>query len=84
VARAADTLRDLPDSELDVKLAEVKEELFNLRFQLVTGQLDNPMRLKQVRKDLARIMTIMRERELEAMETNEEALTGAADGGEEA
>lgn len=84
MARAADTLRDLPDSELDVKLAEVKEELFNLRFQLVTGQLDNPMRLKQVRKDLARIMTIMRERELEAMETNEEALTGAADGGEEA
>ena len=68
MARAADALRDLPDSELEVKLAEVKEELFNLRFQLVTGQLDNPMRIKQVRRDVARIMTIMRQRELAVLE----------------
>jgi len=54
----------MPDSELQVKLAETKEELFNLRFQLVTGQLDNPMRIKQVRKEVARILTVLREREL--------------------
>lgn len=61
-------LRDLADDELESKLAEAKEELFNLRFQLVTGQLDNPMRLGVVRKSIARIMTIMREREIAAHE----------------
>jgi len=81
VARPSDELRNLPDEELDVKLAEAKEELFNLRFQLVTGQLDNPMRIKQVRKQVARIMTVMRERELEQLEG---AGAPAAAGGEEA
>lgn len=61
-------LRELSDSELDGKLAEAKEELFNLRFQLVTGQLDNPMRIKQMRKEVARILTVVRERELMALE----------------
>jgi large subunit ribosomal protein L29 len=63
-----DELRDLSDDDLDTKLAEAKEELFNLRFQLVTGQLDNPMRIKDLRKEVARILTIIRERELEVLE----------------
>ncbi|OWZ84482.1 50S ribosomal protein L29 [Natranaerobius trueperi] len=57
-------IRNLTNKELDAKLDELKEELFNLRFQVATGQIENPMRLKQVRKDIARIKTIMREREL--------------------
>ncbi|WP_026486963.1 50S ribosomal protein L29 [Caldanaerobius polysaccharolyticus] len=57
-------LRELTDEELERKMAELKEELFNLRFQMVTGQLDNPMRIKLIRKDIARIKTILREREL--------------------
>lgn len=61
-------LRDMADDELATKLAEAKEELFNLRFQLVTGQLDNPMRLGHVKKDIARILTVMREREIAAAE----------------
>jgi large subunit ribosomal protein L29 len=68
MAIEADKLRELSDDELVEKLAEAKEELFNLRFQLVTGQLDNPMRIKQVRKHVARILTLMRENELEALE----------------
>lgn len=60
----AEEVRDLTDEELDRKLAELKEELFNLRFQLATGQLDNPMRVKAVRKDIARVHTVRREREL--------------------
>lgn len=54
----------MSDKELNEKLMDLKSELFNLRFQLATGQLDNPMRIKAVRKDIARIKTIMREREL--------------------
>ena len=61
-------LRDLSDEELDTKLAEAKEELFNLRFQLVTGQLDNPMAIKIIRKEIARILTVIRERELAVLE----------------
>ena len=57
-------LRELPDDELVVRMDAAKEELFNLRFQLATGQLDNPMRIKDVRHDVARILTILREREL--------------------
>lgn len=64
-----EALRDLSDDDLATKLSEAKEELFNLRFQLVTGQLDNPMRIKDMRKEVARILTIMRERELEALES---------------
>ena len=59
-------LRDLGDEELLERLESFKEELFNLRFQLATGQLDNPMRIKEVRRDVARILTILRERDLEA------------------
>ncbi|MGH2635003.1 MAG: 50S ribosomal protein L29 [Actinomycetota bacterium] len=58
-------LRDLGDEELLERLDASKEELFNLRFQLATGQLDNPMRIKDVRRDVARILTILRERDLE-------------------
>jgi large subunit ribosomal protein L29 len=57
-------LRELNDEELVVKLREAKEELFRLRFQAATGQLENNSRLKAVRKDIARIYTLMREREL--------------------
>jgi large subunit ribosomal protein L29 len=58
-------LRDLGDEELFERLESDKEELFNLRFQLATGQLDNPMRIKDVRHEIARILTIIRERESE-------------------
>ena len=58
-------LRELPDEELLARIDAAKEELFNLRFQLATGQLDNPSRLRLVRHDLARIATVMREREIE-------------------
>ncbi|HOB09142.1 MAG: 50S ribosomal protein L29 [Limnochordia bacterium] len=58
----AKELRDLSFEELDQKLAELKEELFNLRFQLATGQLENPMRVRAVRKDIARVKTVITER----------------------
>ena len=61
----AKTLRDMTANELNSKVAELKEELFNLRFQLATGQLENPMRLKEVRKDIARTKTVLREMELQ-------------------
>jgi large subunit ribosomal protein L29 len=57
-------LRELDDEALLTKLKEAKEELFNLRFQAATGQLESHGRLRSVRKDIARIYTIMREREL--------------------
>jgi large subunit ribosomal protein L29 len=57
-------LRELLDDELAGKLSEAKEELFNLRFQNATGQLDNNRRLRTVRREIARIYTVMREREL--------------------
>lgn len=60
---AAHELRSLDNEDLVAKLKESKEELFNLRFQLATNQLDNTARIKQVRKDIARIRTVMRERE---------------------
>jgi large subunit ribosomal protein L29 len=65
-------LRDLPDAELRARLDTAKEELFNLRFQLATGQLDNPMRIKQLRHDVARLLTLLRERELEQVEPETE------------
>ena len=68
-------LRGLTDEELETRLREGKEELFNLRFQVATGQLDNNRRLHTVRRDIARIYTVMRERELgiTAMVTTEGA-----------
>ncbi|RKT57756.1 50S ribosomal protein L29 [Saccharothrix australiensis] len=61
---AASLLRELTEEELVLRLREAKEELFNLRFQMATGQLDNNRRLRAVRHDIARIYTVMREREL--------------------
>ena len=66
-------LRDLPEDELQARLDSSKEELFNLRFQLATGQLDNPMRIKQVRHDIARLMTVLTEREIASDAEDEEA-----------
>lgn len=57
-------IRDLSVAELEQKLVALKDELFNLRFRSVTGQLDNPMRIGEVRKAIARIKTVLREREL--------------------
>ncbi len=57
-------IRDLANAELNQKLAELKIELFNLRFQHATNQLDNPMRMKEVKKTIAKIKTVLKEREL--------------------
>ncbi|HEC23972.1 MAG TPA: 50S ribosomal protein L29 [Chloroflexi bacterium] len=62
----ASELRELTDEELAVRLDEAKEEYFNLRFQLASGQLEDHNRLRMIRRDIARILTVMRERELEA------------------
>lgn len=64
----AKEIRELSSQELEQKLNDLKAELFNLRFQLATGQLENPMRIKEVRKTYARIKTILKERELKAIE----------------
>ncbi|MDD2585981.1 MAG: 50S ribosomal protein L29 [Syntrophomonadaceae bacterium] len=58
-------IRELTDEELNKKVADYKDELFNLRFQMATGQLDNPMRIRDVRKNIARCKTILRQREIE-------------------
>ena len=68
----ATELRDLPYEELNEKLADAKEELFNLRFQMATNQLDNTARLREVRRDVARIATVMREQEIAAWEAGQE------------
>ncbi len=65
-------LRKLSFKELGEKLNESKEELFNLRFQLVTNQLDNTTRIKQVKRDVARIATVMREQEIAAWNIQQE------------
>jgi large subunit ribosomal protein L29 len=65
-------LRKLSYRELTQKLDESKEELFNLRFQIVTNQLDNTARIKQVKADIARISTVMREQEIAAWESQQE------------
>ncbi len=59
-------LREMTTAELETKLQNLKEELFNLRFQLAINQLDNPMRIKAVKKDIARVQTVMRQNELSA------------------
>ena len=59
----AQELRELSASELELKLKDLKEELFNLRFQLAINQLENPMRIKAVKRDIARVSTVMRELE---------------------
>ena len=57
----AKELRELTESELETKLRDLKQELFNLRFQLAINQLDNPMRITAVKRDIARVSTVMRE-----------------------
>ena len=57
----AKELRDLTQSELELKLKDLKQELFNLRFQLAINQLDNPMRITAVKRDIARVYTVLRE-----------------------
>lgn len=59
-------LRDLTAAELDERESELREQLFKLRFQKSTGQIEDPQRLRRIRKDLARVLTVRRERELEA------------------
>lgn len=60
----ADKLKDMTVDELQVQLRELKEELFNLRFQHATAQLDNPLRIREVRRTIARVKTILRQKEL--------------------
>lgn len=62
----ASEIRELTADELNTKLSDLKAELFNLRFQLAINQLDNPMRISAVKKDIARVKTIIRENELHA------------------
>lgn len=57
-------IREMSGSDLDTKLAGLKDELFNLRFQMATGQLENPMKIREVKKSIAQIKTIQREREI--------------------
>ena len=57
-------IKEMSADELKKALDDAKDELFRLKFQLVTGQLDNPMRIKEVKKDIARVKTIIRQREL--------------------
>lgn len=64
----ANRFRELSDQELQDRVAEYKSELFNLRFQLATGQLENPMRIKEVKKDIARVKTVIRQRELDSVQ----------------
>ena len=60
----ASEVRDLTTAELESKLKDLKAELFNLRFQLAINQLDNPMRISAVKKDIARVKTVLRENEI--------------------
>lgn len=62
----ASEIREMTDLELQNKIKELKGELFNLRFQHAINQLDNPMRLKEVKKDIAKVQTVIRENELKA------------------
>jgi large subunit ribosomal protein L29 len=73
MAKKDENLRDLGDDELLTRLNDAKESLFTLRFQLATGQQENTARLGQVKKDVARLNTILREREIAAAEALENA-----------
>jgi large subunit ribosomal protein L29 len=66
--KKATPFRDASDAELIQRLADARQELFNLRFENVTGKLGNTARIGQVRRDVARIATVLREREIEAAE----------------
>jgi len=67
----ASKIREMTNNELQNELKKLKSELFNLRFQLATNQLENPMRIREVKKTIARIKTIIRERELKASSDNQ-------------
>lgn len=67
-AKELTQVREFSDVELEAKVKTLKEELFNLRFQLATRQLDNPMRIRDVKKDIARVKTVQREREIRRQE----------------
>jgi large subunit ribosomal protein L29 len=75
----AEELRTQPEDELTVKLKEAKEELFNLRFQAATGQLESHGRLRAVKREIARIYTVMRERELGIVTVAEEPVEDESD-----
>jgi large subunit ribosomal protein L29 len=62
----AKKMRDMTSEELSTKLGDLKGELFNLRFQLATGQLENPMKIKAVKRDIAKAKTVLRERGIRA------------------
>jgi len=64
----ANEIRNMTQEELQKELNELKSELFKLRFQLVTNQLENPMKLKDVKKSIARVKTVIREREIKGMQ----------------
>lgn len=64
----ANKIRDLSSLELEKELSDLKTEFFKLRFQLATNQLDNPMKVKAVKKDIARVKTIIRERQLKGIQ----------------
>ena len=57
---------DMTDTELDQQLAELKSELFNLRFQLATGQLQNPMMIRETKRNIARVKTLLRDSQIKA------------------
>ena len=57
-------MRDMTEVELNTELSKMKKELFNLRFQHATGQLENPVKMRELKKDIARVKTIIREKEL--------------------
>lgn len=61
-----ENIREMTSDELGTELEKLKNELFNLRFQHVTGQLDNPIKMREVKKDIARVKTVIREKELKA------------------
>ena len=61
-------MRQLTDVELNAELDKMKQELFNLRFQRVTGQLENPIKMREVKRDIARVKTIIREKELDKVQ----------------
>ena len=61
-------IREMSELELNAELLKMKKDLFNLRFQHVTGQLENPVKMREVKRNIARVKTIMREKELEKVQ----------------
>ncbi|MGO9407040.1 MAG: 50S ribosomal protein L29 [Acidimicrobiales bacterium] len=80
---SAAEIRELDDEELENRLLEARKELFNLRFQAATGRLDNNARVTHVRKDIARLLTVQRAREIELAELAEARAVAAEAGTKE-